>query len=55
MCELKELIYTDIQAGLFLHDIVLCDFALTQLENLHTFQIYVKMFGLTRFGIDNTR
>jgi len=37
-----------IQSGL-----VLCGFLLTRLENLHHFRIYMKIFGLARFGIDN--
>jgi len=37
-----------IQSGL-----VLCDFVLTRLKNLQHFWIYMKIFGLTQFGIDN--
>ena len=42
-----------IQAGLTLCDCFLCDFALTQLENLqHSLSVHI-FFGLTQFGMDD--
>jgi hypothetical protein len=43
-----------VQAGIVLCNFFLHDFALMQLENLHTTsQTYVIIFGLTQFVIDD--
>jgi len=42
-----------IQVGLVLHDFFLHDFAVTPLLIYTTFQMYMIIFGLTWFGIDN--